>query len=90
LLIFLTLAKVFLGVGTPCNCTAAFPRKEGRIQELAGPASSSQNGRILIENPLSNKAGQKNLAKIDFDEFTSMENFHLTTFDRMHLAKSKI
>jgi hypothetical protein len=70
------LANVFLGVGTLCGCMGMFLGKEGGIQVLAGLAPSSQNRRILTENPLAGKAGfQKNLAKTEFRKFTSMDKY---------------
>jgi hypothetical protein len=42
---------------------------------LAGLAPSSQNFRILIENPLAGKAGNENLAKSEFSKVTSAEKY---------------
>ncbi len=68
-------ANVLLGVSTNCSCVGAFPRREGGIQVLAGPALYSQTIGIHIENSLAGKAGWKNSAKSGLREFTLMEKY---------------
>jgi hypothetical protein len=58
-------------VGTLCGCT-----KEGGWDTGVGRyVSICPNSRILIENPLANKAGQKKLAKSELGKLTSMEKY---------------
>jgi hypothetical protein len=48
---FLILAKVFLGMGSPCRCMGAFHRKVGEVQLLAGLAPFSQREGYLLRTP---------------------------------------
>jgi hypothetical protein len=52
-----------------------FPRKEGRIQVLAGLAPFKPKSRILIENPLAGKASQKRVNSETYIIFTESDMY---------------
>jgi hypothetical protein len=60
------------------------PGKEGGKQVLACLAP---NSKVLVENPLAGKVGQKNSTKREFGEFTSIEKCAQQTLTERILAK---
>jgi hypothetical protein len=58
------LANVFLGLGMPHSREGLFPRKEGRIQALAGLAPSCQTVGSLCRTPWPDSLTRKNCQKV--------------------------
>ncbi len=79
----------FFAVGMPHNCEGLFPRKEGRIQALAGLAPSCQTVGSLGRTPWPDSLTRKNCQKVCLAECTSVEKCTQLLFDQIHLAKSK-
>ncbi len=80
------LANIFLGMGMPHGCEAAFPGKEGGIQVLAGLAKH-------LEPYWKTPGRQSQIEKFNI-KWVWLIHFNgkmrLATFDQMHLAKKEI
>ncbi len=73
----------------PCSCVGVFPRKEGRIQVLAGLAPCSQTVGSLLRTPKLSKQAGTIMVLNYFFKLTNM-NFASENLTNMTATLSKV